>query len=119
MLNDQTPSYFLYCHKQIASRLHASRCMPPRTANPNPAVFVGAKIGQCASTIELDPKHVDVAVRRWANLSGETALHAETGLTFAEESVGRASNFKQSPTLSPYQDLAQAPEQVRNRMHAA
>ena len=92
---------------------------PPRTANPNPAVFVGAKIGPCASTIELDPKHVDVAVRRWANLSGETALHAETGLTFAEESVGRASNFKQSPTLSPYQDLAQAPEQVRNRMHAA
>lgn len=33
--------------------------------------------------IELDPGYVDVAIRRWQSLTGETAVHAETGRRFA------------------------------------
>ncbi|MGI3186785.1 DNA methyltransferase [Nioella aestuarii] len=41
--------------------------------------------------IELDPGYVDVAIRRWQSLTGETAVHAETGRRFAAmegEAVG-------------------------------
>ncbi|WP_199559140.1 site-specific DNA-methyltransferase [Nioella nitratireducens] len=41
--------------------------------------------------IELDPGYVDVAIRRWQSLTGETAVHAETGRRFTAmegEAVG-------------------------------
>ena len=37
----------------------------------------------CAG-IELEPKYVDRAIRRWENLTGEEAIHTRTGLTFSE-----------------------------------
>jgi DNA modification methylase len=33
--------------------------------------------------IELDPGYVDVAIRRWQSMTGEAAVHAETGRRFA------------------------------------
>ena len=33
--------------------------------------------------IELDPKYVDVTIERFQQLTGEEAVHAETGMTFA------------------------------------
>jgi hypothetical protein len=35
--------------------------------------------------IELEPKYVDVAIERWQRLTGEVAVHAETGLPFGAE----------------------------------
>jgi hypothetical protein len=32
--------------------------------------------------LEIDPRYVDVAIRRWQAFTGRDALHAETGLTF-------------------------------------
>lgn len=40
--------------------------------------------GRYACGIELDPAYVDVCIRRWEALTGLSAVHAETGLTFAE-----------------------------------
>lgn len=40
--------------------------------------------GRLARGIELDPAYVDVAVRRWEELTGQRAVHAETNLSFAE-----------------------------------
>ncbi|WP_414463585.1 DNA modification methylase [Hyphomicrobium sp. DY-1] len=37
-----------------------------------------------ARCIELDPKYVDRAIRRWERVTGDRAVHVETGLTFAE-----------------------------------
>ncbi len=34
--------------------------------------------------MELDPKYVDVIVRRWQEFTGKQATHAATGATFAE-----------------------------------
>lgn len=42
------------------------------------------RTGRHARAIELDPKYVDVAVRRWQRFTGEAVIHAETGLTFQE-----------------------------------
>lgn len=40
--------------------------------------------GRACAGMELDPKYVDVAIRRWEAYTGGAAVHAETGLTFAE-----------------------------------
>jgi len=37
-----------------------------------------------ARGIELDPAYVDVAIRRWEEMTGNEAVHAETGLTFSQ-----------------------------------
>jgi DNA modification methylase len=40
--------------------------------------------------IEIDPRYVDVAIRRWENLTGGQAVLASTGQTFAEVTEKRA-----------------------------
>ncbi len=40
--------------------------------------------GRYARLMELDPKYVDVIVRRWQEFAGKQATHAATGATFAE-----------------------------------
>jgi len=42
------------------------------------------KTGRYARLMELDPKYVDVIVKRWQQFTGKKATHAATGATFAE-----------------------------------
>lgn len=52
-------------------------------------IIAAAKTGRQARIIELDPKYVDVTVRRWEKWSGQTARHGVTGRSFAEEAAFR------------------------------
>jgi len=45
-------------------------------------LIAAEKSGRLAMLIELDPKYVDVIVRRWQDYSGQQATHAATGQTF-------------------------------------
>jgi DNA modification methylase len=45
-------------------------------------LIAAEKTGRHASLIELDPKYVDVIVRRWQEFTGETAVLASSGQTF-------------------------------------
>ncbi|WP_159456631.1 DNA-methyltransferase [Altererythrobacter xiamenensis] len=47
-------------------------------------IIAAEQCGRVARGIELDPAYVDVAVRRWEELIGRPAMHAETGLSFSE-----------------------------------
>ena len=40
------------------------------------------KTGRRARLIELDPKYVDVIVKRWEDFTGKKAIHAEKGEEF-------------------------------------
>lgn len=40
------------------------------------------RLNMCARLMELDPKYVDVIVRRWQTYTGRRAVHAETGVEF-------------------------------------
>jgi len=40
------------------------------------------KTGRVARCIELDPKYCDVIIRRWQKLTGNNAIHLESGNTF-------------------------------------
>ena len=54
------------------------------------------KTGRRARLIELDPKYVDVIVRRWQDWTGKTAVNATTGLAFPQEVIEAVS-----PELEP------------------
>lgn len=45
-------------------------------------LLAAEKTGRRARLIELEPRYVDVTIRRWQKLTGEDAVHAETGKTF-------------------------------------
>lgn len=42
------------------------------------------RTGRCARAIELDPRYVDVAIRRWQRVTGKDAIHAASGMTYTE-----------------------------------
>ncbi|CUW39685.1 putative Phage related DNA methyltransferase [Magnetospirillum sp. XM-1] len=47
------------------------------------------KRGRSARLVELDPKYVDVIVRRWESFTGQRAVLESTGQTFAEVAAHR------------------------------
>ena len=47
-------------------------------------ILAAEKTGRKAYALELDPRYVDVAVRRWQEFTGSCARHAVSGLTFDE-----------------------------------
>ena len=55
-------------------------------------IIAAETTGRICHAIELDPAYVDVAVQRWQQFTGGTAIHAETGLGFAETAVERAAS---------------------------
>ena len=58
-------------------------------------ILAAERVGRRAYTLELEPRFVDVAIKRWQAFSRKDAVHAETGLTF-EETV-----CKQTPAAAP------------------
>ena len=47
-------------------------------------LIAAEKTGRKARLIELDSLYCDVTTRRWQELTGQDAIHAETGKTFNE-----------------------------------
>jgi len=53
-------------------------------AGSGTTLIAAEKTGRVGCAIELDPRYVDVAIRRWEAVTGGTAKHAETGRTLLE-----------------------------------
>jgi DNA modification methylase len=47
-------------------------------------LMAAERVGRICFGIEIDPAYVDVAIRRWQNYTGESAVHAMTGKRFDE-----------------------------------
>lgn len=56
-------------------------------AGSGTTILAAERTGRCGCGIELEPAYVDVAIRRWQQMTGGVARHAETGRRFDE--VGR------------------------------
>lgn len=69
-------------------------------------IIAAAKTGRRARVIELDPHYVDVAVKRREAWSGESARHADTGLSFGDTAAARGGEAK------PVEAAAASPEPV-------
>jgi len=53
-------------------------------------LIAAEKTGRRARLIELDPLYVDLTLRRYEALTGEEAVHVESGMTFSELEARRA-----------------------------
>jgi DNA modification methylase len=61
-------------------------------------ILVAERTGRIARVLEWDPLYVDVAIRRWQKITGITARHTKTGLTFAEMQAQQATS---APSVIP------------------
>jgi len=61
-------------------------------AGSGTTILAAETIGRCARAMEIEPRYADIAVRRWQKMSGQDAVHAETGLTYADLQRKRASS---------------------------
>jgi len=61
-------------------------------AGSGTTILAAETIGRCARAMEIEPRYADIAVRRWQKMSGQDAVHAETGLTYADLQRQRASS---------------------------
>jgi DNA modification methylase len=50
-------------------------------------LMAAERVGRICYGIEIDPLYVDVAIRRWQKQTGETAVHAVTGVRFDDTSL--------------------------------
>ncbi|MDQ8699205.1 DNA methyltransferase [Hyphomicrobium sp. LHD-15] len=51
-------------------------------------LIAAERVGRRARLVELEPKYVDVTIRRWEKSTGQKAVHAETGLLFGAKVNG-------------------------------
>ena len=63
-------------------------------------ILAAERTGRVARLIELDPLYVDVAIRRWEQITGIPAHHAESGLDFVDVAAKRGSSYR-GPSASP------------------
>ena len=54
-------------------------------------IIAGEMTGRHVYAIELNPAYVDVAVKRWQEFTGRSAVHAETGSIFAGQGIDTES----------------------------
>ncbi len=47
-------------------------------------ILAAERVGRRAYTLEIEPRFVDVAIKRWQSFTRRDAIHVETGLTFEE-----------------------------------
>ena len=58
-------------------------------AGAGTTILAAERVGRRAYSLELEPKYVDVAIRRWQAFTRRDAVHADTGQTFEEVAGGR------------------------------
>jgi DNA modification methylase len=47
-------------------------------------LMAAERVDRVCYGIELEPRYVDIAIKRWQRLTGESAIHAETGTPYTE-----------------------------------
>lgn len=48
------------------------------------SILAAERVGRRACALEIEPRYVDVAIRRWQSFTRRDAIHIETGVTFEE-----------------------------------
>ena len=57
-------------------------------AGAGTTILAAERVGRRAYSLELEPKYVDVAIRRWQAFTRRDAVHADTGQTFDDVAGG-------------------------------
>lgn len=70
-------------------------------AGSGTTIMAAEQISRRAFCIEIDPRYVDVAIRRWQRFTGKDATLESTGQTFDEVLTARASKLSQDKNSRP------------------
>ncbi len=62
-------------------------------AGSGTTILAAERTGRRARALEIDPGYVDVALRRWTDLTGELPVRADTGSTLEEIAADRGISF--------------------------
>ena len=60
-------------------------------------LIAAERTGRVARAIEYEPHYVDVAIRRWERVTGKTAIHEASGMTFKERAEFFAAGGVEDP----------------------
>lgn len=71
-------------------------------------IMAAEQTGRVGYSIELEPRYVDAIVRRWQELTGKDATHANEKKTFAAIAKARAGSAGKDPAASPRRKGAKA-----------
>jgi hypothetical protein len=75
------------------------------------SILAAERVGRRAYVMDLEPRYVDVAIRRWQAFTREDAIDADNGCTFEELAAKRASTVESTNQLPVDRRPAQtAPE---------
>jgi len=82
------------CPKPVALWSHLMQHLFPGNAyepfsGSGTALIAAEQLARRCLAIEIEPRYVDVAVRRWQKLTGNQATHAKTGHTWAQTASER------------------------------
>jgi DNA modification methylase len=69
-------------------------------AGSGTTILAAERVGRLAYTLEIEPKFVDVAIKRWQAFSRKDAIHAETGLSFDETTNERCTAPETAPAAA-------------------
>jgi DNA modification methylase len=64
-------------------------------------ILAAERIGRRAYAMEIDPRFVDVGIRRWQAFSRKDAVHAVTGMTFDQLAEGREATGATAAGTAP------------------
>jgi len=53
-------------------------------------LMAAERTGRICRGVEIDPLYVDVAIRRWQRMTGERAVHAESGVDFTAREIEKS-----------------------------
>jgi DNA modification methylase len=70
-------------------------------AGSGTTLLAAERMGRIGYGLEIDPRYVDVAIRRLAEHAGLEAVHAESGMSFAEVAATRAESSASSDAALP------------------
>ena len=70
-------------------------------AGSGTTIIAAERTGRIARAMELDPRYVDVAIRRWEAFSGTPARLASTGQLFSEVASGEAAPTRSERARRP------------------
>ncbi len=77
-------------------------------------IIAAEKTGRRAYAMELDPKYVQTAIRRWEAFTGEDAVHVASGLVFHELQEMRAREAEPTKGESDPHSVPPGSKEVRH-----
>jgi DNA modification methylase len=74
-------------------------------AGSGTTIVAAQKTGRRAFAMEIEPRFIDTAVRRWQECTGKEAVHSETGGSFARVEEQRLSTIDANANLTKANDV--------------